>query len=212
MVKGRQGERVRLYVRGTILGYKRSKSNQYPNTSLIQIEGVNTTEEVTWYKGKRMAYIYKAKTKKNGSHYRCIWGKVTRPHGNSGVVRAKFTSNLPPKSMGMRNLIALAREAKKQSLCSGLYICLVSGRPEKQSFVLESICNIYPQVGGSLDRAQPRFVHNEPGRFDCRFTSVTIKDCPSIVLKGMEGNSRRTRNAGRLRKLVESVVEDVPEC
>ncbi|KAI9153557.1 hypothetical protein LWI28_013028 [Acer negundo] len=45
MVKGRQGERVRLYVRGTILGYKRSKSNQYPNTSLIQIEGVNTKEE-----------------------------------------------------------------------------------------------------------------------------------------------------------------------
>ncbi|GAY52295.1 hypothetical protein CUMW_140750 [Citrus unshiu] len=46
MVKGRQGERVRLYVRGTILGYKRSKSNQYPNTSLIQIEGVNTKEDV----------------------------------------------------------------------------------------------------------------------------------------------------------------------
>ncbi|GER39873.1 pentatricopeptide repeat-containing protein [Striga asiatica] len=102
MVKGRQGERVRLYVRGTILGYKRSKSNQYPNTSLIQIEGVNTQEEVSWYLGKRMAYIYKAKVKKNGSHYRCIWGKVTRPHGNSGVVRAKFKSNLPPKSMGDR--------------------------------------------------------------------------------------------------------------
>ncbi|CAA7060393.1 unnamed protein product [Microthlaspi erraticum] len=101
-MKGRQGERVRLYVRGTVLGYKRSKSNQYPNTSLIQIEGVNTTGEVAWYKGKRLAYIYKAKTKKNGSHYRCIWGKVTRPHGNSGVVRSKFTSNLPPKSMGAR--------------------------------------------------------------------------------------------------------------
>ncbi|KAK9189382.1 hypothetical protein WN943_017978 [Citrus x changshan-huyou] len=99
MVKGRQGERVRLYVRGTILGYKRSKSNQYPNTSLIQIEGVNTKEDVSWYCGKRMAYIYKAKVKKNGSHYRCIWGKVARPHGNSGVVRAKFKSNLPPKSM-----------------------------------------------------------------------------------------------------------------
>ncbi|QHN91655.1 60S ribosomal protein [Arachis hypogaea] len=102
MVKGRQGERVRLYVRGSILGYKRSKSNQYPNTSLIQIEGVNTKEEVAWYAGKRMAYIYKAKVKKNGSHYRCIWGKVTRPHGNSGIVRAKFKSNLPPKSMGAR--------------------------------------------------------------------------------------------------------------
>lgn len=77
----------------------RSKSNQYPNTSLIQIEGVNTKEEVDWYLGKRLGYIYKAKTKKNNSHYRCIWGKVCRPHGNSGVVRAKFKSNLPPKSM-----------------------------------------------------------------------------------------------------------------
>ena len=60
-----------------------SKSNQYPNTSLIQIEGVNTKDEVAWYAGKRMAYIYKAKVKKNGTHYRCIWGKVTRPHGNN---------------------------------------------------------------------------------------------------------------------------------
>lgn len=77
----------------------RSKSNQYPNTSLIQIENVNTKEEVAWYCGKRMAYIYKAKVKKDGSHYRCIWGKVTRPHGNSGIVRAKFKSNLPPRSM-----------------------------------------------------------------------------------------------------------------
>ncbi|PPD88732.1 hypothetical protein GOBAR_DD14328 [Gossypium barbadense] len=119
MVKGRQGERVRCWVvlhfqtkisvwviKAYYLvdggGVVRSKSNQYPNTSLIQIEGVNTKEEVAWYAGKRMAYIYKAKVKKNGSHYRCIWGKVTRPHGNSGVVRAKFKSNLPPKSMGDR--------------------------------------------------------------------------------------------------------------
>ncbi|KAJ3700670.1 hypothetical protein LUZ61_004375 [Rhynchospora tenuis] len=102
MVKGRQGQRVRLYVRGTILGYKRSKSNQYENTSLVQIEGVNTKEEVSWYCGKRMAYIYKAKSKSKGTFFRVIWGKVTRPHGNSGVVRAKFKSNLPPKSMGSK--------------------------------------------------------------------------------------------------------------
>ncbi|TVU25446.1 hypothetical protein EJB05_27942, partial [Eragrostis curvula] len=44
----------------------RSKSNQYENTSLVQIEGVNTKEDVAWYCGKRMAYIYKAKTKSSG--------------------------------------------------------------------------------------------------------------------------------------------------
>ncbi|KAI5011425.1 hypothetical protein ZWY2020_013562 [Hordeum vulgare] len=36
MVKGRTGQRVRLYVRGSILGFKRSKSNQYENTSLMR--------------------------------------------------------------------------------------------------------------------------------------------------------------------------------
>uniref|UniRef100_A0ACD5T7K9 Uncharacterized protein n=1 Tax=Avena sativa TaxID=4498 RepID=A0ACD5T7K9_AVESA len=100
MVQGRQGRRVRLYVRGTILGFKRSKSNQYESTSLLQIEGVNTKEDVSWYAGKRIAYVYKAKTKSSGSSIRCIWGKVTRPHGNSGVVRAQFRSNLPATSMG----------------------------------------------------------------------------------------------------------------
>ncbi|KAG8501423.1 hypothetical protein CXB51_003753 [Gossypium anomalum] len=119
MVKVRQGERVRLYVRGTILGYKRSKSNQYPNTSLIQIEGVNTKEEVAWYAGKRMAYIYKAKVKKNGSHYRCIWGKVTRPHGNSGVVRAKFKEIESESSctLAISKKLIQSHHSKEKSLC-----------------------------------------------------------------------------------------------
>ena len=77
----------------------RGKSNQYPSTSLIQIEGVNTTEEVNWYLGKRIAYVYKAKTKKNGTLYRATWGRVMKPHGNSGVVRARFKTNLPPSSL-----------------------------------------------------------------------------------------------------------------
>ncbi|KAG5572049.1 hypothetical protein H5410_061815 [Solanum commersonii] len=102
MVKGHQGERVRLYIRGNVLGYKRSKSNQYPNTSLVQIKGMNTKEEVNWYLGKCMAYVYKTKTKKNNSHYHYIWGKVCMPRGNNGVFRSNFKSNLPPKSMGAK--------------------------------------------------------------------------------------------------------------
>lgn len=50
-----------------------------------------------------------------------------------------------------------------------------------------------PQVGGvhgaGGDPSQPRFVHNESGQFECRFSSVTINDSPAIMLKGMEGST-----------------------
>lgn len=66
----------------------------------MKIEGVQTKEEVSFYLGKRLAYVYKVSTdKKPGSQkYRAIWGKVTRAHGSTGVVRAQFRKNLPPKS------------------------------------------------------------------------------------------------------------------
>ncbi|KAE8769374.1 60S ribosomal protein L33-B [Hordeum vulgare] len=50
---------MRLYVRDTIFGYKRSKSNQYETVSLVQIEGVNTREDVAWY-GARLCVMQRA--------------------------------------------------------------------------------------------------------------------------------------------------------
>ncbi|KAA0162565.1 hypothetical protein FNF28_04658 [Cafeteria roenbergensis] len=100
MAEGMKSQPVRLYVRAKFVGFKGSKVNQYHHTSILRLEDVNSKEETEFYLGKRAAFIYKAKTLKNGSNYRVIWGKVVRAHGTNGAVRAKFRSNLPAKAMG----------------------------------------------------------------------------------------------------------------
>ena len=74
--------------------------NQTNHTSLIKLENVNESDAAKFYLGKKLCYVYKAKTKKQGTAYRTIWGKVMRAHGTSGVVRAKFKSHLPSNSIG----------------------------------------------------------------------------------------------------------------
>ncbi|GAT23905.1 60S ribosomal protein L35Ae [Aspergillus luchuensis] len=88
------------FYRGRHVSYQRSKRTVNPNTSLIKIDGVESTEAANFYLGKKVAFVYRAKREVRGSNIRVIWGKVTRPHGNSGVVRAQFRHNLPPKTFG----------------------------------------------------------------------------------------------------------------
>merc|ERR1719149_148588 len=88
MVK-KAGEPCTLYSKGRILGFKRSKVNQY----------VNNKVDTDFYMGKRVVYVYRAKKVTNGSKYRAIWGKVTKAHGNNGVVRCNFKHNLPASAI-----------------------------------------------------------------------------------------------------------------
>ncbi len=94
------GQPSRLYAKAVMTGYTHGKSDQKPNHSILVIDGVKTKEDTQFYMGKRVAYIYKAKAVKADSKRRVIWGKVTRNHGNSGAVQAKFDRNLPAKSFG----------------------------------------------------------------------------------------------------------------
>merc|ERR1719210_298174 len=91
---------TRLYQKGVISSYKRARKSLYPRQTLVKIEGVNTQEQSNFYKGKKIAYVYKCKKEKNNSRFRVIWGKIRRAHGHNGMVRAHFKKNLPPTSFG----------------------------------------------------------------------------------------------------------------
>ena len=106
VAKAKEGKAVsapRLHVAGVVQSFRRWKnrdSSQVTYCSLVKLEGVETTEALEFYLGKRVAYVYKARTKKQGSMYRVLWGKVCRAHGSNGVARCKFAKNLPGKALG----------------------------------------------------------------------------------------------------------------
>lgn len=51
------------------------------DNSLLKIEGVEDTKGASFYCGKKVAYVYRAKREIRGSKIRVIWGKISRTHG-----------------------------------------------------------------------------------------------------------------------------------
>jgi len=93
-------------------GFRRNQANQYNGQALLTINEVNSSSEAKFYQGKRVAYVYKGQKRrrcvksriapKRRTTVRVIWGRVTKPHGGSGSVVAKFRPNLPSAAIGKR--------------------------------------------------------------------------------------------------------------
>ena len=79
---------------------RRSKVAQNTNQTIISLEGVNDRSAAQYYFGKRVAYIYKTHSGKAENRFRTIWGRISRSHGNSGAVLARFSTNLPARAIG----------------------------------------------------------------------------------------------------------------
>jgi len=82
-----------LYKKGIILGYKRSLRHQ--NTSYVRIKIAENLKELNLKRliGKRIFYFMVTKNLKKN---KIKWGQIISLHGKSGVVLAKFKSNVPP--------------------------------------------------------------------------------------------------------------------
>lgn len=92
------------------MGYRRGKTTQHEGQAIVKVDGLRERKDTSFYVGKRVCYVYSAKPRKTTKpieqdgkplpRSRCIWGKLIAPHGNSGALRAKFKTNLPPKAIG----------------------------------------------------------------------------------------------------------------
>eukprot|EP01059_Diplonema_ambulator_P031446 TRINITY_DN576_c0_g1_i1.p2 TRINITY_DN576_c0_g1~~TRINITY_DN576_c0_g1_i1.p2 ORF type:complete len:119 (+),score=27.35 TRINITY_DN576_c0_g1_i1:62-418(+) len=103
---------IRLFQPAVMTGFRRGQRHQEQHTSLLKIKNVRTRADTEFYHGKRVAYVFKGKktvgqvrsaqNPKLKSRTRVMWGRITRAHGNTGAVRAKFHPNLPAQAMGKK--------------------------------------------------------------------------------------------------------------
>lgn len=85
-------------MKGRLANYRRGVHTEYTNQYVIEVEGVGDRPSANGIIGKRV--VWKTPTGKE------IVGKVSKAHGNSGAVLARFERGLPGQAIGTEVEIA----------------------------------------------------------------------------------------------------------
>ncbi|RLI98130.1 MAG: 50S ribosomal protein L35ae [Candidatus Aenigmatarchaeota archaeon] len=80
----------------TILSFRRGRHTQTMNQFLLEVKGIDTRAKASSYIGRRVVWTSPGRLKKQ------IFGKITTAHGNSGVLRARFSRGLPGTAIGSK--------------------------------------------------------------------------------------------------------------
>ena len=79
-------------MKGRLSNYRRGVHTEYTNQYVVEVEGVRDRPSAGGIIGKRV--VWKTQTGKE------IVGKVSKAHGNSGAVLARFEKGLPGQAIG----------------------------------------------------------------------------------------------------------------
>lgn len=93
----------RTTIPATFVSFRRGLRRIYPRHALVKIENVTSRNDAGSYIGNGVVCYKMGKEKERHP----VHGVITRVHGNSGVVCARFSRNLNPKSIGSSVFIKL---------------------------------------------------------------------------------------------------------
>jgi len=96
-------------MKALIVSYKRGRHLIHPRHAIIKVPGIGEKARAQQLVGTKVVF-----TTKSG---KVISGKITRPHGIKGLMRARFVKGLPGQAIGQEVALsekaALKRVAKK---------------------------------------------------------------------------------------------------
>jgi len=79
-------------MKAKVLSFRRGKHTQRTNQLLLSVPDVENRSTAAGFVGKRVVWLTKSGKE--------IQGKIASPHGNNGVLRARFGKGMPGAILG----------------------------------------------------------------------------------------------------------------